>query len=139
MLFQDGYAYICLGEGGLIVLDISDPSRPRRVAANSAFNALSIASNGKELFVGAAPAGLEILAPYVPAVEVRAVLSGNEIVLRVSGRAGQNVRVQRSTNLQNGWTDWKTLTLTSEHAETTESIGPGNPAAYFRTIVGSGP
>ena len=54
------------------------------------------------------------------------------LVIRVSGLAGQIVRIQRSLGLADEWTDFQTLTLGETFIELTEEIEDGADQGSFR-------
>jgi hypothetical protein len=62
------YAYVAVGDAGLLVIDVSDPANPRRVGGyDTPGNALGVAVSGNYAYVADYNAGLQVLDVSDPA------------------------------------------------------------------------
>src|SRR5262249_19957720 len=127
------YAYVADDVSGLQVIDVSDPTQPRRVGGNSAFDAFDITVAGNKVFVAAGDQGLMILDLYRAPLRLEPVSPQQPGAFRflLRGEAGLSVRVQRSSNLRD-WADWQPVTLGAAPAEL---LDPGAGAIRFYRAV----
>jgi hypothetical protein len=87
---------------------VSEPTHPRLVGGNSAFDAFGLAVDRDRVFV-ASEDGLTILNAFTNLrFQPVAVQHNGRIRLFLHGGSGQRVQVQRSFNLVD-WQDWQSL------------------------------
>ena len=123
-------------DAGLQVIDVSDPTQPRRVGGNSAFDAFDITVAGNNVFVTAGEQGLMILDLFrAPPLRLEPVSPQQPGAFRflLHGEAGLSVRVQRSSNLRD-WEDWQPVTLGAVPAELTDPDAGAIPHRFYRAV-----
>ena len=106
------HAFVVDDWNGLHVIDVSDPGAPRRAGGAQTFGfATGVVTMGNCAFVANGGAGLAVF-DIAPPPDLQLEADGNSLPfrVRVSGMSGLEVRVERSTKL-NDWHDWKTLIL----------------------------
>ena len=136
MAVSGNYAYVADYDAGLQVIDVSNPTQPRRVGGNSAFDAFDIIVAGNNVFVAAGEQGLMILDLFrAPPLRLEPVSPQQPGAFRflLHGEAGLTVRVQRSSNLRD-WEDWQPVTLGAAPAELTDPDAGAIPRRFYRAV-----
>jgi hypothetical protein len=123
--------------GGLQVIDVSDPAKPRRVGGNSSFDGQAVLVGSNHVFVAAGSDGLVILHPFTPLSgpplsfgRVQAGPTGMDLVLE--GLPGLRVDLERSSDLHH-WQSWTNTLLGTSPVGLTDP--EANPRQFYRAIA----
>ena len=139
------YAYL-LGDdlttteriSGLEVMDVSDPSNPRRVGGSKAFYGQVLANLGDKLMVTDVETGMTVLNLFAPgpALSLNASpgLGPDTFSLSVRGIPGVPVELERSADLAS-WQRWTNLTLGANPLEMMDSVASETSRRFYRATA----
>lgn len=131
---EDHYAYLVSPALGLEVIDISDPTRPRRVGGNSMVKSgdkMAIAVANDRVYI--AGGALTILHKYRPLELQYGSFPPLERILRVAGPPKLTARIQRSNDLSK-WTDWLEVSLSENPVAITDPDSISS-SRFYRAIT----
>lgn len=100
------------GAPGLEVIDVSNPSKLRRVGGNSTVGSTLAFEDDYAITVAGNELATINLFRFPGRLEAIPPLNRNDFKLRIRGSTGETVFLQRSSNLRD-WQDWKPVTLGS--------------------------
>lgn len=127
-------ACLAVGGGGIEVLSLEDPTQPKRLGGNSAFDARRLNVAGGLPYVAGGTDGLNILETIL---EVRlgpvAFEAPGVLRFQVSGPPGLEARLQRSTDLRL-WDDWNVVSLSDAPVVLEDSDAGSRPRRVYRAV-----
>jgi hypothetical protein len=129
------YAYVT-DDAGLHVIDISNPTNPRRVGGNPVLGSgwTSVLTDGEHLF-SAGDSGLVIFDLFrLFRLEPLTRNAANELRLKVDGPRGVSASIQRSTNLIE-WEDWRSSTLGATPTEISDPDAATALHHFYRGVI----
>jgi hypothetical protein len=134
-LFGD-VACIADGPGGLKVVDVSDPASPWRMGTNSDFAVDGVAVTGSLVLAAAGADGLLVyeLVPRQITLKALGYSDSGGFRALVAGSAGQQVQLQRSTDLA-VWNDWQIVALTDGAVEVSDPSAGNRAQTFYRGVA----
>lgn len=123
---------------GLEVIDVSDPSNPRRVGGNKAFYGQVLANLGDKLMVTDVETGMTMLNLFAPGPALSLNASPgpgpDTFSLSVRGIPGVPVELERSSDFSS-WQRWTNLTLGANPLELTDSVAGETSRRFYRATA----
>jgi len=129
-----------VAELGLLILDITDPTKPNRIAGKD-FKVddviFKVNIQGNRAYLAAGRGGLLVctLYPQAPRIleqSIRTDAAGRHLVFQ--GQAGQTLKIQRSPEFKN-WTTWQTVIATGQEQEVVDNIPLTASIQFYRIIA----
>jgi hypothetical protein len=121
------------GKAIAAVFDVSDPTHPRRVGGNSAFDAYALAIADGRLHVAAGEQGLVILNLHQPPRFESLHLDREGFHLLLRGVTGQMMRLERSRDLRT-WEPFATVPIPASGQTLIDPAATSEPFLFYRAV-----
>jgi hypothetical protein len=134
----DGLTSLGINLARLHVIDIREPTNPRRVGRSSLLgrDVRALAVSGEALLAAAGNDGLVVFDLFKPilAMDPAVRLEGGSLGLSVHGPIGQRVRIQQSKDLRE-WADWQTVELGEGPTDVADFEAAVHAWRFYRAVA----